>query len=119
MSTGFRDLLGIQREEAEDGHSVVVLDIGEQHLNPHGTLHGGALATLVDIACGEAAMAAGGEHPVTIEMKLTYLEPGRPDGGPVRARAQVRKKGKRITVIEAEVTQGDDVLVLALATFTP
>ncbi len=115
--SGFRDLIGLDYEEAEDGHSIVRLDVSDQHLNEHGTLHGGALATLVDVACGLAAVAAGGEHPVTIEMKVTYLEPGR-RGEPARARAQVRKKGKRITVIEAEVTQGDDVIALALATFT-
>ena len=30
----------------------------------------------------------------------------------------VRRRGKRVTVVEAEVTQGDEVIALALATFT-
>jgi acyl-coenzyme A thioesterase PaaI-like protein len=49
-------------------------------------------------------------------MKVTYLEPGRP--GEIRATAKVRKRGKRITIVEAEVTQEDELVALALATFT-
>jgi acyl-coenzyme A thioesterase PaaI-like protein len=35
----------------------------------------------------------------------------------LRAAAKVRKKGRRITIVEAEVTQGDDLVALALAAF--
>jgi acyl-coenzyme A thioesterase PaaI-like protein len=47
---------------------------------------------------------------------VTYLEPA--VLGEVTATALVRKRGKRITVVEAEVSQGDDVVALALGTFT-
>ena len=113
---GFRDLLGLEVLEHEDGRAVVVLDADDRHLNPYGAVHGGAIATLVDVAMGGAVAAAGAEAPVTIEMKVTYLEPGQP--GQLRAEAKVRKRGKRITIVEAEVTQGDDLVALALATFT-
>ena len=113
---GFRGLVGLDVESAGDGQAVVMLDADDRHLNPYGFVHGGALATLVDVAMGGAVAAAGADAPVTIEMKVTYLEPGRP--GRLRAEAKVRKKGRRITIVEAEVTQGDDLVALALATFT-
>jgi len=116
MDQGFRDLVGLEVGELVDGTSTVTLVADERHLNPYGSVHGGAIATLVDSAMGAAVASAGAEAPVTIEMKVTYLEPGRP--GEIRAEAKVRKRGKRITIVEAEVTQGDELVALALATFT-
>jgi acyl-CoA thioesterase len=116
--TGFRALLGLDviEEESGDGVAVVVVDADERHLNPYGTVHGGAIATLVDVAMGGAVAAAGADAPVTIELKLTYLEPGQP--GRLRAEAKVRKRGRRLTIVEAEVTQDGEVVALALGTFT-
>jgi uncharacterized protein (TIGR00369 family) len=117
---GFGALAGIRMDEMEDGRARVVLDAADQHLNPHGTVHGGMIATLCDTAMGAAVVAAAPDdespHPVTIELKVTYLEPATP--GEVVATATVRKRGKRITVVEAEVSQGGDVVALALGTFT-
>lgn len=115
----FRDLVGLDVLRADDGSVTVGLDAGDDHLNPLGTVHGGAIATLVDVAMGEAVATRDGEKgaPATIEMKVTYLEPAGP--GRIEAVAQVRRRGKRVTVVEAEVTQGDEVIALALATFTP
>jgi uncharacterized protein (TIGR00369 family) len=116
MSTAFRELVGLEIDEVGDGVAVVTLQASDQHLNPHGTVHGGVIATLVDVAMGGAVAGAGAEAPVTIEMKVTYLEPGRP--GLLRGEAKVRKHGKRLTIVEAEVTQEGDLVALALATFT-
>jgi uncharacterized protein (TIGR00369 family) len=58
----------------------------------------------------------GGEAPVTVSLTVTYLEPGR--DGRLEARARVRKRGKRLLVVEGEVVQGDDVVADALATFS-
>ena len=117
---GFSAGVGIRvtrHDDDDDGSAVVeaVLDAGAQHLNRHGTVHGGALATLVDSAMGAAVADAGSEAPVTIEMKVTYLEPAQP--GLLTARATVRKRGRRVTIVEAEVEQGDDLVVHAIATF--
>jgi len=90
----------------------------ERHLNPGGTVHGGALATLIDIAMGAAVFAGGDddERPVTIEMKVNYLEGGEP--GRLQAVAKVRRRGSRFTVLEAEVVQGDRVLAFGTGSFT-
>jgi uncharacterized protein (TIGR00369 family) len=112
----FRELVGLEVAEAGDGQAVATLDATEAHLNPHGTVHGGAIATLVDVAMGGAVASAGAETPATIEMKVTFLEAAQP--GPLRAEARVRKRGRRITIVEAEVTQRGELVALALATFT-
>ena len=116
MHNGFRQKIGLESVGREDGDATVVLVADESHTNPYGSVHGGAIATLVDSAMGEAVASAGADAPVTIEMKVTYLEPAKP--GKLQARAQVRKRGRRITIVEAEVTQDDELIALALATFT-
>ena len=116
---GFRELVGLRLEEARGGCARVSLDAGEEHLNQHGRVHGGAIATLVDVSMGEAVASTTSEHetPVTIEIKVNYLEPGRP--GTLVATAEVRKRGRRFTVIGAEVVQHDgEVVAEAIGTFT-
>ena len=108
---GFREHVNLQ----VDGDTVVV-DATDEHLNPHGTVHGGVLATMLDVAMGSAVAEAGGESPVTVSLTVTYLEPGRP--GRLEARASVRKRGKRLLVVEGEVVQDGDVVADALATFS-
>ena len=113
---GFREHVGLQIDPQGDGTSTVVLDADDEHLNPAGAVHGGVLATMIDVAMGTAVATTGGESPVTVSLTVTYLEPGRP--GRLEARALVRKRGKRLMVVEAEVLQDDDVLADALATFS-
>ncbi|HEX2575481.1 MAG TPA: PaaI family thioesterase [Aquihabitans sp.] len=113
---GFHELVGVQVDDAGEGHATVSLKTGDHHLNRHGTVHGGCLATLADTAMG-AAVAASGQAPVTVEMTMTYLEPAGP--GTITASARIRRQGKRITIVEAEIVDddGEDV-AHAIATFT-
>ncbi|MCW2776551.1 MAG: thioesterase superfamily protein [Frankiales bacterium] len=108
---GFREHAALQ----VDGGTVVV-DATDEHFNPHGSVHGGLIATMLDVAMGEAVAETGGESPVTVSLTVTYLEPGRP--GRLEARATVRKRGKRLLVVEGEVVQDGDVVADALATFS-
>ncbi len=118
--TGLNAHLGIRDRKVDEGRAEVVMEAGDEHLNPAGTVHGGAIATLVDVAMGRAvgSMIDDGERPVTIEMKLNYLEPGRP--GELVAVAEVRRRGRLFTVVQAEVLQVDDgeTLAEAMGTFT-
>ena len=113
---GFREHVQLQVEPGDEGSGTVVLDAGDEHLNPGGAVHGGVLATMVDVAMGEAVRTTGGQSPVTVSLTVTYLEPGRP--GRLEARARVRKRGRRLVVVEAEVVQDEDVVADALATFS-
>jgi len=112
------ELLGIEVSRSNEDTATATLIADERHLNRCGSVHGGAIATLVDIAMGAAVFAGGDddERPVTIEIKLNYLEAG--ETGALQALASVRRRGSRFTVLEAEVTQGDRVIAFATGSFT-
>jgi uncharacterized protein (TIGR00369 family) len=114
----FGELLGIDVSRSDEASATATMVADERHLNPGGTVHGGALATLVDVAMGAAVFAGGDEdeRPVTIEIKVNYLEGGKP--GPLQAVAKVRRRGSRFTVLEAEIVQDDRVLAFATGSFT-
>ena len=115
--TGFKELVGLLEESADDGRSRLVLEAAERHLNPAGTVHGGVLASLVDMAMGDAGRSLTGDSdvPATSQLTVTYLRPGGP--GRLEVTAKVRKQGEHLTVCEADVEQDGRALVHALATF--
>lgn len=119
MAQGLADLLGIEIVETEDDGAVIELDAGDQHLNRHGTVHGGAIATLIDTAMGAAVLRedTGDDAPVTIEMKVTYLRPTQP--GRIRAEAAIRRRGKRIVIAEVDVFDAEgEAVAHGIGTFT-
>ena len=93
------------------------LDATDEHLNKAGTVHGGVLATLVDMAMGQALRSRTGHNdvPATSQLTVTYLPPGKL--GKLVVSAQVRKQGENLSVCEADVEQDDRPLVHAIATF--
>src|SRR5918999_309894 len=117
--TGFRELVGTELASTGEGRAVVEVHAEERHLNPGGTVHGGVVYTLVDVSMAEAlrtTIVDEDERPVTIEIKVNYLEPGK--AGALTSTAQVRKGGKRVTIVEAEVVQAGEVVALATGTYT-
>ncbi|MBS9532909.1 thioesterase family protein [Mycobacterium sp. M1] len=86
-------------------------------LNEHWTIgpkvHGGAMLAL----CANAARtahgdAAGVQQPVAVS--ASYL--GAPDPGPMRLTTFLRKRGRRISVVDVELSQGDRTAVHAVVT---
>ena len=119
MHQGLGELLGIEIVDMEADGAGVELDADDRHLNAHGTVHGGTLATLVDMAMGAAVRRedTGDGAPVTIEMKVTYLRPAKP--GRLRAEGSIRRRGKHIIVAEADVRDADgEAVAHGIGTFT-
>jgi uncharacterized protein (TIGR00369 family) len=114
----FPDVLGTELSSTEEGRAVVSLRAEEWHLNDSGTVHGGAVSTLIDVAMAEAlnTMTEEGEQPFTIQITVNYMKPSRT--GTLTSTAKVRKGGERVTIVEAEVVQEEDDEVVALATGT-
>lgn len=114
---GFRELLGIEIEERGEGRARLSFRPSEEHLNDGGIVHGGALATLADCAMGSAlASTLTDKAPLTVEAKINYLEPG--EEGVIIAEAEVKRKGSRFTVLEADVYQKETGKHIAFATGT-
>lgn len=99
---------------------VVEMPVAEPAFNSSGNLHGGAIATLIDVACGIAGAAvAGVDHAtqsiVTADLHVRYL--GRPKTERVRAHARVVRRGRQLIVVDCRVADTDDNVV-AVADFS-
>ena len=109
----FNKLLGIRAESAGGGRAVLRLPVREEHLGDvrRPALHGGVVSALIDTAGGIAAWSAlaQGEAVSTVDLMVDFLEPGRV-AGPLRAEAELIRKGNRVCHVRVRVTQ-DGVLV--------
>ena len=110
--------LGFVPRQAAPGSATWEYEVKPEHFNPHGVLHGGVVMALLDTAMGHAVaalVAPEGAFNAAAQMSVHFLEPIRE--GKVTARAEVRKCGKRLAVVEGEATD-DHGVVLAIATAT-
>ncbi len=83
-------------------------------IGPRGSgpkVHGGAMLAL----CANAARMEHGEESVwPVAISGNYL--WAPDPGPMRVSTTVRKRGRRVSLIDVELTQGDRTAVRAAVT---
>lgn len=110
--------LGFLPRASSPGTATWEYQVKPEHFNPHGVLHGGVIMALLDTAMGHAVaelVAPEGAFNAAAEMSVRFLEPVR--SGTITARAEVRKCGKRLAVVEADATD-DHGLTLAVATAT-
>ncbi|MFI0450389.1 PaaI family thioesterase [Actinomadura sp. 6N118] len=115
-STPLHELLGLEIVEIGDSHALLSMPVREQAFNSTGNLHGGAIATLIDVAAGTAAARGSGFEPgknslVTADLHVRYL--GRPHGDQVYARAEVLKAGRQLVIVECRVTDVEDRIIAA------
>jgi uncharacterized protein (TIGR00369 family) len=116
------ELLGFEFSAPPEGSTVaeVHMPVRPQAFGFTSNLHGGAIATLVDLACALAAARASGFDPateslVTADMHVRYL--GRPGTDRVTARAEIVRMGSQLIVIDCRITDGADH-VIAVADFS-
>lgn len=105
-------LPGMELGKVEGNLAEVSLPVTEQVANMVGTLHGGAIATLVDVAGTIAIMAADHESRpgVTTDLNVSYFAAGRL-GDTVRAEAKALKSGKTLAFVEVELLNQDGKLL--------
>jgi uncharacterized protein (TIGR00369 family) len=93
---------------------VFEMPVADGAFNASGNLHGGAIATLIDVSAGTAAAVNSGFEPgkntiVTADMHVRYL--GRPHGDVVRAESRVLRAGRQLVVVECQVLDPEDRLI--------
>ncbi len=110
-------LLGMRAIAYDEGSATLELDAERRHANPMGTLHGGVLCDLADLAMGVACYSTleAGESFTTLELKINFLKPVWT--GRLTAHAHVKKGGRTTALLECEVSDASDSLV-AFATST-
>jgi len=97
-----------------DQQCVITFEIQDFMRNPQGSLHGGIIATVMDIAMGHLLKHAQGPG-MTLEMKTQYVKA--PKMGTLRCCAEFIKCGQGISYLRATLTDADDSVV-AFATST-
>jgi uncharacterized protein (TIGR00369 family) len=115
---GFMRSLGASLESIESGKVIVACPFDERLTQQHGLLHGGVLASLVDVACGYAALTVMPEdrEVLTVEFKIHFLKPAKTDR--LVAVGQVVQAGRTLTVCEGSVFDSSHTRVLARMTAT-
>ena len=110
--------LGFVPRDAGGGVATWEYTVDPAHYNTNGVLHGGILMALLDTAMGHAVaalVAPQGRFNAAAQFNIHFFVPVRE--GLVVARAEIKKMGKRLAVVEAEATDAAG-RVLALATST-
>jgi uncharacterized protein (TIGR00369 family) len=97
---------------------VVGVQVEERHLNAAGTVMGGFLATLVDVAFGRAIRedAEGDAAVATVSLTTDYLRPGPADAW-LEAHTEVERLGGRLAFADCSVRAEGKEIVRARAVF--
>lgn len=97
------ELLGMTLESATDGTAVIAMEASDRHANPMGTLHGGVLCDLADLAMGAAyaSTLAEDESFTTLELKINFLKPIW--HAHLRATGRVVRRGNTVGLVECDI----------------
>jgi len=118
-TVGFGRSLPSRLVEAKDGRALARLEVTEAVQNIGGTLHGGAIATLVDDVGTCAIVTADRENRpgVTTDLNVSYFSPA-PGGSFVLAEANVLKIGKTLAFVTVDVKREKDGALVAQGRMT-
>ena len=105
------ELLGLEFVALDGDGCAVEMETVPAHANPMGTLAGGVLTALADLAMGGAYAngLAEGESFTTLELKINFLKPVWT--GRLRAEGRVVKRGRTVGLVECDVKNGEGALV--------
>ena len=94
--------LGMELTGDEPGVGIATVEIGADHLNPNGVVHGAVLFALVDTAMGKSTMSVidePGRYCASIEVSLRFIRPA--VAGRLTATATVVKRGRSVVHLDA------------------
>ncbi|HWQ66090.1 MAG TPA: hotdog fold thioesterase [Methanospirillum sp.] len=96
--------LGIELTASSIGQATMTLNITNRHLNSHGTVHGGVVFSLADVAFAVASNSHG-IPSVAINTSITYMKAARE--GTLIAEAREFSVNSKIGSYVVEVTNQD------------
>jgi uncharacterized protein (TIGR00369 family) len=112
----FMDTLGARLVHIAPGEVHIALDHRDDLTQQHGFLHAGAVATVMDSACGYAALSLmePGAAVLAVEFKVNLMAPAA--GTEFVAVGRVERSGKTLTVCRAELRSGEKVVAMMQGT---
>ncbi|HPG63143.1 MAG TPA: PaaI family thioesterase [Casimicrobium sp.] len=102
-SQGAMRLLGARLTEVDEGVAEFEVDFRPELSQQNGFFHAGIVSTLIDTAggCAGATLMPPGSGVLTVEFKVNLLAPA--DGEKLRARGEVVKSGRTLTITQGKV----------------
>ncbi|KRB81572.1 PaaI family thioesterase [Noviherbaspirillum sp. Root189] len=119
----FKALLGFERLESPEGSAIVELKLRQEHCNFKGTVHGGVVMTLIDVAGYWAGVKKDvSEHIAsTVSMNCSFLRgTGLAQTTSLRAEAQITKRGRSMyfSTIKVYACPGGEMLASGQGVFS-
>ncbi len=115
----FIQLIGMELVKIQAGETTIRLKMRDALRQPHGLLHGGATASVIDTATAFAVVSvlADGEKASTVDLTVHYLRPV--FEGKIVCTARIVRAGKRLLTVSAEVVNNEGKLIAtALSTYS-
>ncbi|KAI8329606.1 esterase [Choanephora cucurbitarum] len=105
-------LPGLKILTTEEGRVRAELEVEKKHLNRLGSVHGGLLATIVDVA-GSLAIASKGLYAtgVSTDINISYIS-GVKQGEKINIDARVDKLGKTLAFTSVELSNKGRLVAL-------
>ena len=102
-SQGAMRLVGARLTEVDEGVAEFEVDFRPELSQQNGFFHAGIVSTLIDTAggCAGATLMPPGSGVLTVEYKVNLLAPA--DGEKLRARGEVVKSGRTLTITQGKV----------------
>jgi acyl-CoA thioesterase len=107
-------LLGLEVKYLEPGRAVLQTQVQPQHLNIHGSCHGGFLYSLADAAFALASNAHG-TPAVALTTNMQYFKAVSVDEN-LEAEAREENLGRRTATYRIEVRRGQQIIALFTGT---
>ncbi len=120
VSEGYHAMLGFRHISWNEKRVEIALTLQPHHLNRSGILHGGVLASLLDIACAQAGTFCPYKNRVrkAITLSLTTSFTGQCSQGEIRIVGKLRAFGTRIYNSSGEIfDEQGNLLAMGEGTF--
>ena len=104
---GLMKTIHAEMRKVEPGQVQIELPFSEAVSQQHGYLHAGVVATVIDAACGYAALSLmpAENEVIAVEYKVNFLSPGK--GSNLKAIGRVMKSGRTLTICSGEAWMQD------------
>jgi len=115
---GFAELVGLTYTKLGKEYSQCTLEVQDKLLNPHRTLHGGAIFTMADSGMGATLYSCIDEDELcsTIGTNITYFKAVK--SGSLTCDTRLIHRSKTIAALESEIRQGGNLVAKAFGTWS-